>query len=213
MSEINRRWKLANLELSYVVEICQHDICELKAITDFSVEGLHKGEGIIIFAPSIIRKRVLANIKIVEPNFEYFRSRDQIKCFDLEFFVANISSNGIIIENIFFDLIGNSIVNLKNKFGKVRIYGGFTAFFWEKGQYGIAAYLENLSIALLEKYKIFLLSSYLLTSQNSSRHESLWFLYLCYNHLSHRKKYYPFRVENHQFLNFFETAWRNFSNH
>ena len=212
MSEINRRWRLTNLEQSYVVEICQNESCEIKGITDYSVEGLNNGEGIIIFAPSILRKRVFANIKKVEPNFEYFRSHGQIKCFDLEFFLANISSNGIIIDKLFFELIGKSIVSSKKKFGKVRIYGGITAFFWEKGQYDIATYLENLWIVLLKKYKIFLFSSYLLIHHNSLRDDSLLFLYFRYNHLNHKKRYYPFRVEDNKLLNVFETAWRNFSN-
>lgn len=210
MREINQRWRLTNSLQSRIVEICQQDICEIKSIVAYIAEGLQNGEVVIIFAPSLLRKNILTGLQLVEVDFEIFRGEGRIKCFNLELILANIQINNIIIDKSLQNLVGKSIESSQLKFGKVRVYEGMTALLWKQGQYGIAAYLESFWINQSKKQKFSLFSSYLLSDHISLTENSFQFLYEHYNHLIPKKKYYPFRVDNHVLMNTFEEVWRKF---
>lgn len=211
MREISRKWRLSDPEQRHTVEICQDEFSEIRSICDYLKEGLRQEESIIIFAPSLLRKKVLTNLRAEEPNFEVFKSEGRIVCFNLELMLCNVLINNIFIEKSFHDFVSNPIKNLQLKFKQVRVYAGMTALLWKKGQYDLAAHIENCWINLAIKHNFNFFTSYLLNSHPSLTPSSLCFLYECYSHLVPKMKFDPFRVESHELMNFFEKTWQKFN--
>lgn len=210
MREISRKWCLSDPEQRHTVEICQDEYSEIRSVCNYLREGLRHKESIIIFAPSVLRKKVLTNLRAEDSNFETYKSEGRIVCFDLEFILCNVLINNIFIEKSFHDFVSNPIKNLQLKFKQVRVYVGMTPLLWKEGQYDLAAHIENCWIYLAKKHNFKFCTSYLLNSHPSLAPSSLYFLYDCYSHLIPKIKFDPFRVESHKLMNFFEETWQKF---
>src|SRR5690349_8990650 len=127
MREISRRCRLSDPEQRHIVEVCQNEFSEIRSICNYLREGLRNQESIIIFAPALLRKKILTNLRANDCNFEAFKSEGRVVCFDLEFIFLNVLVNNIFIDKSFKDFVANPIKNLQSKFKQVRVYNGMTA--------------------------------------------------------------------------------------
>lgn len=205
----NRIWHLTNPTGNYVAQVCQNEVSQAKAVTDYIKEGLLNDESIVVLARPALRKAIISGIDALGFDMQTIRNQGQIKFFDAQFLLSSLLIDGVFEEKVFQEYVGIPLQALQLKYGKVRVFGGMVDILWKEGQHTTVLQLEDLWSDLFQKQKFSLLCSYSLEYLDPNTYDES-FESICKCH----KRLIP--VKNHGFseagvgevvLDVFGAAW------
>jgi len=196
---------------NHIVQVCQNETSQAEILTQYVMEGLANGEGIVIIARPALRKAVISKMDALGLDVHAFKSQGQIKFFDAEFLLAGFLIDGVLDEQAFQQFVASPVLSVQLKFGKVRVFGEMVDVLWKNDQQDLAIELESLWNELCNKHELMLLCTYLLDSFDPNNYDnSLERICKCHTHLLPINSFNP--VVGGAMLELFGAAWSNVVN-
>lgn len=208
-------WNLTDSNQNNIVQVCQDDIFQAEAVTQYIQEGLSKDEAVVIYARPSLRKSVIRKLEQVGIEVGNYKQLGQIKFFDVEYILSCFYTEDIVNESSFQDLIGSSLQDLRPRFGKIRIFGEMVNVLWKNGEYEAAMKLEECWNNLSRKFEFSLLISYSLDSvdpANTNTEEAVRLICQYHKHLQKVNPHNPSMIERDSVLHHFVSTWNRINN-
>lgn len=192
----------------HFVQVCQNLTSQAEILTQYIIEGLTNGEGIVIIARVGLRKALSAKFKDLGLDLNDLKAQGKIRIFDADFMLSLFNFDDTVDRAAFEKCVLPPVLETKLKFGKVRAFGEMVDILWKDGWQDLAIELEGWWGEICEEHNLMLLCTYLLESLDPAEYNhSLKRICNTHNHLVPITTFNSSPSEG--MVDSFEAAWNN----